>query len=1148
MFRAEKASSKLCRDREVEKAQEIHRRKIDGVKSYLTEITRPPAPSVPASNKSSRPSTFFRRSLRQHASALKTPHAGDQKSSQPKSAPADDYGDDFSDEEGNNSGDGDGNGKESASTDRDEVECKSFGKLDELRSVLVPVMAYKDQKSESSDLDYERFLDAITNPAPPVQEPPKITHRLRQTTHSLRAGAFRMRRLKQIEADNTTIFERIKNSSPHYRAETFKKEWDQNVAYLTSICEFPVVDEVTHTALSPRRATYSAARKRSPFPSRPPDQLPSLQLESTPVFHPIKVFPTSPKKVNPLNLSPAFRSLRKGLPQVPALPPLTVSPRVAHTSKSKSVTALASPRAVFALDGAAPHDTASSPPVVPRRSPSQPKSTHSAYRDAIVADDPSRYTLLKIGRFVGGKYLVLTVFCGDGIANPYGFDVVALDPEAQIEFNLSITKETTHLLLETVSSSSMAERTAAAAGTNLSMELIARCLCNHIGYARTANSEVVFLVATVGNPGGLSGDTSGGESDADQTYHSSQVSASERASLLVDTSYAAMAFCFYQHVRIPTSTDNAEHDGSGYLHVFASTRPQQCCRASMQDALTTPLHSETRASSSGEGYNGLLCFEVRDDCGAERSRPFTAQLQISFRELVHRFESEQVAVDSSAPERLSLDRFIMLSLQYLHLERLSSIAKAEWILVLTLSGPNNWACPGSPRRPSSSVRPSSLESQRHQHPRHACSQQVLMEPSYSTLKLSAGVSPHDELKTVVETGILWRGVYLVARVALLSPGRLDHVSGRIVREPHDELLVINILNTTTGNFSERTLDGDQVEEFSQKMGAWQLTAGTTPPLIVFTKQLLLRMRLDVDLRGHEIVYFPTLEPRYHNAGGGRSSPVASSRRGSPKKHSTSTADEAPAKDDRTSLTLVESNSQDLTQAAATIQALARRFLRRRRRSQDTFRETVGISLSDCVFNWLPQEDSLSALVLAFMKNRAAKRIQFASRKYADRGHRRRAQFEMNGLSITAPRSLTPVATRKSRSMSGILEQAENNGVGTDTPAITDNRESDDSEDEDDDTSRSKHVDTLGVLEEDEQEEAENEDEDPQGENDSIPVNADSPDKKDEDASGRRRGKKVHDQFVLERGADRIRGTSAAPSTVLEYRIIGALGQLEIECE
>ncbi|KAG2843060.1 hypothetical protein PC111_g2453 [Phytophthora cactorum] len=95
----------------------------------------------------------------------------------------------------------------------------------------------------------------------------------------------------------------------------------------------------------------------------------------------------------------------------------------------------------------------------------------------------AKYQLLKTGRFVGGTYLVLTVFCGDGVTNPYGFEVFAYHRELQCEYKLSITKEMTHELLDKSSSSSLAAETAAAAGTNLSMQEIARNICDHINFA-----------------------------------------------------------------------------------------------------------------------------------------------------------------------------------------------------------------------------------------------------------------------------------------------------------------------------------------------------------------------------------------------------------------------------------------------------------------------------------------------------------------------------------------------------------------------------------------------------------------------------------------------------------------------------------------
>ncbi|KAG3187179.1 hypothetical protein C6341_g3383 [Phytophthora cactorum] len=61
--------------------------------------------------------------------------------------------------------------------------------------------------------------------------------------------------------------------------------------------------------------------------------------------------------------------------------------------------------------------------------------------------------------------------------------IFAYHRELQCEYKLSITKEMTHELLDKSSSSSLAAETAAAAGTNLSMQEIARNICDHINFA-----------------------------------------------------------------------------------------------------------------------------------------------------------------------------------------------------------------------------------------------------------------------------------------------------------------------------------------------------------------------------------------------------------------------------------------------------------------------------------------------------------------------------------------------------------------------------------------------------------------------------------------------------------------------------------------
>ncbi|KAH7476207.1 uncharacterized protein KRP23_6896 [Phytophthora ramorum] len=332
-------------------------------------------------------------------------------------------------------------------------------------------------------------------------------------------ASFRARRLKEIKADNADVVDRIRKSVSHYRNDDLQREWQQNLSYLSSISEFPVsVDSLTspklghkhHNAGDDTRSCFGPSPRRSSFlkPSPRAETLPSIPV----VAHPIKSIPTSPKKLQ-LNMSPAFRSLRKAMPQHPSLPPISSPHSVLNAggasdfSSGVNNTLLPSPSGRNSCPNSPRDEDFTENRMgrgLPYRSSTAIAATkfigdlHGKQAENEVSGD-AKYQLLKTGRFVGGTYLVLTVFCGDGVANPYGFDVFAYHRELKCEYKLSITKEMTHELLDKSSSSSLAAETAAAAGTNLSMQEIARNICDHINFALlgTDQGEMIFLTPSV---------------------------------------------------------------------------------------------------------------------------------------------------------------------------------------------------------------------------------------------------------------------------------------------------------------------------------------------------------------------------------------------------------------------------------------------------------------------------------------------------------------------------------------------------------------------------------------------------------------------------------------------------------------------------
>uniref|UniRef100_K3WL77 Uncharacterized protein n=1 Tax=Globisporangium ultimum (strain ATCC 200006 / CBS 805.95 / DAOM BR144) TaxID=431595 RepID=K3WL77_GLOUD len=686
MHRAEKSSSRICRNREVERAQELHRKKLDGVKSYLVGVTRPPIAVKPLA-------LFRRKPQPPHPSNPR----GDGERNAEEHCTDDENGDDaYEDEE-------DG-GMLMTSTlsrasmnslvddhDADDMETQcsgngttassqqphhSLAKLDDFCSA-VPV-----------GLDtstHHRRLVHLHHQSPGKAPPPPPPRSKKKPLHS----AFRLRRLKEIRADNVGLLERIKKSAAHYRNDALQRDWAQNVSYLASICEFPVTLESLVAAPSPRHPPVQ------PYPfgdvfSRPhgrmdtPESLlPSIhqhQPQQPMVVHPIRAVPTSPRRLQ-LNLSPAFRSLRKGMPQQPALPLITnaanssvhgttacLNALSAHTGAANGVSSMTD----FGFHSGDPdddkHDGASmdsdmlglpgSPFIGDLGSSACSSSSCLLHMDASASSsalkDATKYRLLKLGRFVGGSYLVLTVFCGDGVTNPYGFDVLAMHQESNREFTLRVTKAMTHELLETVSSSSQAAVTAAAAGTNWSMEDIARSICDHINFTTFEGGmgEMVFLVSNIG-----------GKHDK----------------VLLDSAPAALAFCIHQCVQLTTASSSSSDLAAAIpqngrsttrkrrLHVFASTRLAK----SYSTTCVTGTAFEETARQRGDDSGLVICFQMHDDTAKKQqfSAPPAAAAAGDLEVEIAIHDLYEIVKKTMSIDGMSLERIVVAAVRHLHIVR-----------------------------------------------------------------------------------------------------------------------------------------------------------------------------------------------------------------------------------------------------------------------------------------------------------------------------------------------------------------------------------------------------------------------------------------------------------------------------------------------
>ncbi|KAL4159498.1 hypothetical protein PRNP1_000075 [Phytophthora ramorum] len=415
-------------------------------------------------------------------------------------------------------------------------------------------------------------------------------------------ASFRARRLKEIKADNADVVDRIRKSVSHYRNDDLQREWQQNLSYLSSISEFPVsVDSLTspklghkhHNAGDDTRSCFGPSPRRSSFlkPSPRAEPLPSIPV----VAHPIKSIPTSPKKLQ-LNMSPAFRSLRKAMPQHPSLPPISSPHSVLNAggasdfSSGVNNTLLPSPSGRNSCPNSPRDEDFTENRMgrgLPYRSSTAIAATkfigdlHGKQAENEVSGD-AKYQLLKTGRFVGGTYLVLTVFCGDGVANPYGFDVFAYHRELKCEYKLSITKEMTHELLDKSSSSSLAAETAAAAGTNLSMQEIARNICDHINFALlgTDQGEMIFLTPSV-------------ERKSEQAMR-------------FDASPTLVAFCLHQAVELgETESDEIPSNHGSSSRLIGSKRRRHVFARLLPDNITAFLERLEVLSSKSTSREGI---------------------------------------------------------------------------------------------------------------------------------------------------------------------------------------------------------------------------------------------------------------------------------------------------------------------------------------------------------------------------------------------------------------------------------------------------------------------------------------------------------------------------------------------------------------
>ncbi|GMF40986.1 unnamed protein product [Phytophthora fragariaefolia] len=670
-------------------------------------------------------------------------------------------------------------------------------------------------------------------------------------------GSFRARRLKEIKADNVEVFERIRKSVSHYQNDHLRREWQQNLSYLTSISEFPVADDILASSTNIHKHHYDDNGRNcfGPSPRRPnflksttrTEPLPSIPM----IPHPIRSIPTSPKKLQ-LNMAPTFRSLRKAMPQQPSLPPISSPHSVMNAGGAShfgSNDTLPSPRGRSTCPNSRGFDERFTESTTDRSFPHRSSTAAAATKfigdlhgkqSANEISGDAKYQLLKTGRFVGGTYLVLTVFCGDGVTNPYGFDVFAYQRELQCEYKLSITKEMTHELLDKSTPSSLAAETAAAAGTNLSMQEIARNICDHINFALLGadQGEMMFLAPTVARK-------------CDQAMR-------------FDASPGLVAFCVHQTIELESDdTQNASGQVSRAsntsnkqrLHVFASTCPTKSYptgRIAKHDRVTGALGLAT------------VSFQVMEKLPPSRCTALSESTELSTTGLKVETTIDElysiIVFDSRRDQNrvLSIDRVIAAAIQHLHIISVpvgDNVGTLTHELIIN-SHVNMLLHPCSSRQWGTTT----LEKKRSRQQLPHSISQLLTNPVRATI--------------LVQSGLIWKGAYLVAEVALDNVDDASYTetwphqqSRRNLIQDTDYAVVVSVFNANSGYSSRRKLPPERVSMFLERIDALpceiKLTAGLAEQSIRdqygFAECMLLFLQLDVDLFGNEIIIFPVLE-------------------------------------------------------------------------------------------------------------------------------------------------------------------------------------------------------------------------------------------------------------------------------------------------
>ncbi|EQC32577.1 hypothetical protein SDRG_09895 [Saprolegnia diclina VS20] len=379
MHRAEKTSSKVCRDRELEVAKAIHRKKLQETRSAID--THKP-----------RTSTMYH--LLHNMK------------------------------------------REREVEDRlDEIERHNNLLVNRMSDVM-HCSAWEFHPSPASSVNTVSYT-VYHSPRHPSPLKPSAPSPLKKSLN----GTFRTQRLRQIQSDNLAITRRVRKTKTHYKNTRLRKEWQQSVKYLKSICNFPLLKPsppattTSKNTIDPTMQNARAFMQAQTLGDEEDDLLQYYNLS----------LPTINVKV--------------------ATPPTTVPPKCRHKARKPAF----EPKKVGTRPGL---------PVLDHLSPRFKWGPSSEFMHATPKSPMQGQShLLKKGRTIDGVDFVVTV----ASAPMYGMTISAHDGSAETTYELYVSKDDMLGLLKDVVSIE----------EEFAVETISRLLCDRVRFEQ--RSSMLYL-------------------------------------------------------------------------------------------------------------------------------------------------------------------------------------------------------------------------------------------------------------------------------------------------------------------------------------------------------------------------------------------------------------------------------------------------------------------------------------------------------------------------------------------------------------------------------------------------------------------------------------------------------------------------------